>query len=151
MNITEFCYKHHACRTLRDGGEWALSLGIETMEELWMREDMKREWLIWIVTRPGVLTDRELRLFACWCVRQVWHLLADERSRNAVVIAERFANEGATKKELRAAYSAASAAYSAAAAAFPSASAYDAYAAAAYAAQTKYLIENTSPNFGGEQ
>ena len=53
----------------------------------------------------------ELRLFACWCVRntplhdgrKVWDLLADERSRNAVVVAERFAVGEANTRELLAA------------------------------------------------
>ena len=44
--------------------------------------------------------SRELRLFACWCVRQVWHLLADERSRYAVEVAERFSRGEATAEEL---------------------------------------------------
>ena len=34
--------------------------------------------------------DKLARMFACWCVRQVWHLLTDERSRHAVEVAERY-------------------------------------------------------------
>ena len=51
--------------------------------------------------------DRLARLYACWCVRQVWHLLSDERSRRAVEVAERYAVGEATESDLNAAESAA--------------------------------------------
>lgn len=46
------------------------------------------------------ISDRKLRLFACACVRQVWHLLADVRSRTAVETAERFADGSAADSDL---------------------------------------------------
>lgn len=55
---------------------------------------------IWAFTREGIVDDRTLRLFACRCVREVWHLLTDERSRNAVEVAERYADGLATDEDL---------------------------------------------------
>ena len=47
--------------------------------------------------------DREIRLFAVWCARQVQHLMADPRSLAALDVAERFANGEAGDAELIAA------------------------------------------------
>jgi hypothetical protein len=51
--------------------------------------------------------DREMRLFAVWCARQVQHLMKDQRSLAALDVAERYANNCATKEELDAAEAAA--------------------------------------------
>ena len=40
----------------------------------------------------GLATDRKLRLFACGCCRQVWDSLVAGRGRNAVEVAERYAD-----------------------------------------------------------
>ena len=59
--------------------------------------------------------DREARLFAVWCARQVQHLMTDPRSIVALDVAERHANGDATDAELAAAEAAAWAAARAAA------------------------------------
>jgi hypothetical protein len=51
--------------------------------------------------------DREWRLFAVWCARQVQHLMTDQRSIDAVDVAERYAHGDATDAELGAARAAA--------------------------------------------
>ena len=58
--------------------------------------------------------DKEIRLFAVWCARQVQHLMKDQRSIDALDVAERYANGDATDKELNAARAAAWAAAGAA-------------------------------------
>jgi hypothetical protein len=67
------------------------------------------EWLAGTDPTPmlaylrGKADDRRLRLFAVACCRRIWHLLADERSRRAVEVAERYADRWASDGQLRAA------------------------------------------------
>ena len=58
--------------------------------------------------------DREIRLYAVWCARQVEHLLTDQRSRDTLEVAERFARGRGAREELAAAWAAAAAARDAA-------------------------------------
>ena len=51
--------------------------------------------------------DNDVRLFAVWCARQVEHLMTDQRSKDALNVAERHANGQATDEELYAARDAA--------------------------------------------
>ncbi len=45
-----------------------------------------------LLDRHDLLDDRRQRLFDCACVRRAWHLLLDQRGRNAVKIAEKYAD-----------------------------------------------------------
>lgn len=51
--------------------------------------------------------DREIRLYAVWCARQVQRLMTDRRSIAALDVAERYANNLATEHDLSAAWDAA--------------------------------------------
>lgn len=51
--------------------------------------------------------SKEWRLFAVWCARQVQHLMNDQRSLDALDVAERYAHGKATDGELDAAWAAA--------------------------------------------
>ena len=58
---------------------------------------------IWAFTREGIMGNKTLRLFAVRCARQAQHLIKDQKSVNALDVAERYANGLATDAELAAA------------------------------------------------
>ena len=101
MDIIDFYTKHRADKEFLT---WVLSLGLKTMAELWPGTDLPPKARRWTALRPGVLTDRELRLFACFSARKVEHMLTDENSTQAIAVAERFAAGTATAEELESAY-----------------------------------------------
>jgi hypothetical protein len=136
MKLQDFLEAHSACE---DGAQWAVDTGCWTIEEVWLREDLKFEWRIWIAVR--VLDKNPLIKFACLCVREIWHILPDDRSRNAVAVAEQyaagenFAFANAATRNARAAKAAWDASAAASAAAWAAGAAeWAASAAAAYAA-----------------
>jgi len=65
--------------------------------------------------------DREIRLYAVWCARRVYHLMNDPRSVAALDVAERYARGEASDKELSLACAAAEEASAALAWAAPAA------------------------------
>jgi hypothetical protein len=98
------------------------------------------EWLA--CTDPGPVlelvggraSDRKLRLFACACLRRIWHLVEDPRGRAVVEVAERFADGRADRQELALNWHAARQAQDAAHEGSPAAHALD---AAAYVAEDR--------------
>jgi hypothetical protein len=120
MNMKNWLREHHACS---EGYKWAVS-NCKTMQQVW--DTARPEWLVWVATRRGVLDYTTLRRFNCWCARQVWHLLTDERSRCAVETAERFCDGKATIEELAAANAAMD---------------------TTFTAQAQWLRDNAKPNF----
>ena len=129
MNHIQILKELEACE---EAVEWAD--GYESLEHAW-NECKRSDWMLWLDCKMGLFNDQQRRLMACRFVREtpisegktVWDLLTDERSRNAVIVAERFANSEATEEELDAAWAAARDAARAAA--------WDASRAAAWAAR----------------
>ena len=103
MTIQEFCDKHSACKKFMN---WAVK-NCQNMDEVWQRA--KPEWLVWVATCEGVLTDKELRLFVSWwSERQTQYIRIYERCVAVFDAAvKRYANENATLKEVNAARAAA--------------------------------------------
>jgi hypothetical protein len=77
--------------------------------------------VLWMADATNVVL-----LWTCWCVRQIWDQLKDERSKRAIEVVELFVAEQVSREEVKTAANAANAAYDAYAS-------YAAYAAA-YAA-----------------
>jgi hypothetical protein len=115
MNPIQYCEKHGACSS---GKEFAARF--QTMSEVWEACD-NPYWLIWMVEKEKIVTQK----LAAKLVREIWHLLTDERSRAAIIAIE---NDCLTPGIVAAADAAADAACTAYAAAA------DAAADAAYAA-----------------
>lgn len=79
----------------------------KSLQEAW-QQAVNSDWMLWLLrNQPNKATDRDLRLIAIKCARQVQHLMKDQRSINALDVAERFANGEATQEELTAAWDAA--------------------------------------------
>jgi hypothetical protein len=70
------------------------------MTEHEWREATDPQKLLTFLRNAGKASERKLRLFAVACCRRVWSLLTDERSRQAVEVAEKYADGGVAAKEL---------------------------------------------------
>ena len=112
-----------------------------TALDILKHSDIPAQDKFWVVCRESLIDDKTLRLFAVWCARQVEHLLTDERSKNAINVAEKYANGDATNEDLTAAWAAARAAARAAA----SDAAWDAASAAQVARLIEMLEEKVKP------
>jgi len=97
------------CFAVANEQEWLASSNPDAMERLltiWLTGGMPRAMLY---LTEGTALDRRFRLYACACVRRVWHFLDDERLRRAVEVAEAFADGLAQHEEMRKAEAAAEA------------------------------------------
>jgi hypothetical protein len=76
-------------------------------EQEWLRENDPHPILEFV---RDTARERKLRLFACACCRRVWDLLKDSRSREAVELAEMYADGQIQQHRMKAAEQAAKAA-----------------------------------------
>jgi hypothetical protein len=91
--------KHEPCYNPAEKyGEWE-----GTILDLMQHPEIPDEDKVWAFTRDGIVNDKTLRLFAVGCARKVQHLMKDQRSIDAINVAERYANGNATEDELSAA------------------------------------------------
>ena len=131
MNAQQLQDKLTELGACADAIEWAKFKDLQTAWNTCEHGD----WMIWLLNgSQNEVTDKQLRLIAVECCRSVQHLMTDERSINAVNVAERYANGEATDEELKAAWAATEAAAWAAAWAATEAPAWEALAAARAAA-----------------
>jgi hypothetical protein len=115
-----------------------------TLEEVLGAEDVDAGDRVWAALEvPGVLSDRELRLFACGCAERALSRVKepDPRSVEAVRVSRRYADGLATEEELVAAREAAWAARAAAWAAAVREEAREAAWAAALEARDERLAQ----------
>jgi hypothetical protein len=111
--------------------------------------------IVWLLLRKEFLSEKELRLFAVWCVRETLKLIEnpDKRSVEACNVAERYANGEATKEELLSAYDAVNAistddAYIAADVAFDDKSEIALVAVRAASTAASYAAESAYCSYG---
>jgi hypothetical protein len=91
--------KHEPCYNPAEKyGDWG-----GTILDLMQHPEIPAKDKVWAFTREGVVGDKTLRLFAVGCARKVQHLMKDQRSIDALDVAERYANGNATEDELAAA------------------------------------------------
>lgn len=84
FTIAEFCELHGAFVEGHDVAKDDRLLSIDVWKSL------PPEWVVWIATRKGVLSNRQLRSFILFCCENVAGLMYDERSKKAVLVARGF-------------------------------------------------------------
>ena len=107
----KFLRDHDACKAALD---WLAAGQFPSLEAAW-QVCQRGDWMLWLLYETNALDDATWRHLAVDFAEQVRHLMADERSVNALDVARRYADGQATREELAAARAAARAAAGAAA------------------------------------
>jgi len=105
------------------------------------KECYRGDWMLWYIYYSDIALQDKRKWIGCKIeiVRQVQHLMKDERSIKALEVGERYSKGEATDEELKQAATDAAAAYVYAAAA-DAAATYAAYTAATYAAYAAVAV-----------
>lgn len=97
----DFCKSKNACEEVL---KWITS---KSLDEFWQTCE-RGDWMMWLIYNGKYdISNKTLRLLAVRFAREVQHLMTDQRSINALDVAERFANGEATEEELDAAWASA--------------------------------------------
>ena len=74
-------------------------------EDKWLASVAVMKMTLFVATQEGInrrkAGRRKLRLFGCFSCRQLWEQMTDPRSRHAVEVAERLADDAAKSAELK--------------------------------------------------
>jgi len=140
MSLRKKLLNINACE---EGMKW---LADQTAEDAWAT-CQRSDWMLWIASRCGV-DLQTITLTKVRCARLVQHLMTDQRSLDALDVAEQFALGNATRKQLAvAATDAANATVAADTYAATYAATDAAYSAAFHAAYAAELAANALAHF----
>lgn len=91
-NFQELLIELNACDSAK---EWAKDLTIEEV----IKKSYRGDWLLWLAKKLDLPLNK-LTLAKARCAKTVLHLMKDQRSINAVNIAERFGLDECTLEDL---------------------------------------------------
>lgn len=83
--VTMFFAKYRPPKDL-----YSFGLKHKTLSSLW-KASKRSDWLLWMLSNIDYRPACALRLFGCYCARQFYNLIPDQRSKDVIEIAERFA------------------------------------------------------------
>jgi hypothetical protein len=84
ITVKEFCDKYNACKP---GARWGMQFfTMHEAYEAFLHGEGDFDYMVW--TYCHAVSPIDATKFACWCVRQNWDLLIDEKSRKAIEVAE---------------------------------------------------------------
>ena len=127
----------------RETTKWAEEQ--ENFEECWNNFEQS-DWMIWMIRKLNFVDINFYKKYACFCARQNWHLLTDQRSKDGIIAAEQYIAGKISIDEMKVAGKNAADAYASVAAYAANAADYIAAADAAIAANAADYIAAYAAN-----